>query len=76
MRGHSRVPTYTFTLEWVQEVPAHLAIVSRRARRVVHASHIIRGVLEEDSGRYRNIYETASDKSHMEAALKLLLLSR
>ena len=43
--------TYTFTLEWVQEVPAHLAIVSRRARRVVHAPHVIRGALQEERGK-------------------------
>ena len=41
--------TYTFTLEWVQEVPAHLAIISRRAGRVVHAPHVIRRVLENDA---------------------------
>lgn len=38
--------TYTFALEWVQEVPAHFAVISRRSRRVVHAPHVIRGTLE------------------------------
>lgn len=40
--------TYTFALEWVQEVPAHFAVISRRSRRVVHAPHVIRRALEEE----------------------------
>ena len=43
--------TYTFTLEWVQEVPAHFAVISRRSRRVVHAPHVIRGALQEERGK-------------------------
>lgn len=43
--------TYTFALEWVQEVAAHFAVVSRRSRRVVHAPHIIRRALERERER-------------------------
>lgn len=37
--------THTFALEWIQEVSTHLAVVSRRSRRVVHAPHVVRGAL-------------------------------
>lgn len=38
--------THTFALEWVQEVPTHLAVVSRCSRRVVHTPHVIGGALQ------------------------------
>lgn len=44
--------TYTFTLEWVQEVPAHFSIISRRSRWVVHAPHVIGRVLEREKVKY------------------------
>lgn len=56
--------TYTFALEWVQEVPAHFAVISRRSRRVVHAPHVIRGALEEGREKTENRKnETASYKT-------------
>lgn len=42
--------THTFALEWVQEVPTHLAVVSRRSRRVVHTPHVIGGALQGETG--------------------------
>lgn len=51
VKGHVRQftrSTHTFALEWVQEVPTHLAIVSRRSRRVVHTPHVIGRALEEE----------------------------
>lgn len=54
VKGHVRQytgSTHTFALEWVQEVPTHLAVVSRRSRRVVHTPHVIGGALQ--GGRQR-----------------------
>lgn len=42
--------THTFTLEWVQEVAAHFAVVSRRSWRIVHASHVVRRALVAGGG--------------------------
>lgn len=39
--------THTFTLEWVQEISAHFAIISRRSRGVVHPPHVVRRILGE-----------------------------
>ncbi len=47
--------TYTFALEWVQEVSAHFAVISRRSRRVVHAPHVIRGALEEGRAKRKKL---------------------
>lgn len=54
--------THTFTLEWVQEVPAHFAVISRRSRRVVHSPHVVRGTLEGGLGG--DTGETSSYKQH------------
>lgn len=53
VKGHVRQftgSTHTFALEWVQEVPTHLAVVSRRSRRVVHTPHVIGGALQGETG--------------------------
>lgn len=43
--------TYTFALEWIQEVAAHLTVVPRRSRRVVHAPHVIGRALEGNKAK-------------------------
>lgn len=66
-RDAVRRSTYTFALEWVQEVPAHFAVISRRSWRVVHAPHVIRGALEEErttTTTTKGNVETASYKQH------------
>lgn len=53
VKGHVRQftgSTHTFALEWVQEVPTHLAVVSWRSRRVVHTPHVIGGALQGETG--------------------------
>lgn len=60
VKGHVRQftgSTHTFALEWVQEVPTHLAVVSRRPRRVVHAPHVIGGALQGRDRRQRGHQE-------------------
>ena len=48
-------------MEWVQEVTAHLAVVSWRARRVVHSRHVVGRVLEGATGRDRDRWREERD---------------
>lgn len=45
--------THTFALERVEEVAAHLAVVPRCARRVIHACHVAGRVLQGGGGQAR-----------------------